>query len=224
VIPSVPEAKRAEFQRLLLCWWRYNMSEFPWRRTSDPYRILIAEILLRKTSRAQAAMVYESLIQRWPSPSDLARASEDELRDCLLPLGMENTRAKLLVELGQAVVDRFGGEIPDNLDNLMTIPGVGPYTAGAVLCLAYRQDQPMVDTNTARIIQRVFGYPSPKARPRDDRILWRLAADLIPKGRARDYNLALIDLAGATCRARKPACPVCPVRKVCVYWATRWGS
>jgi A/G-specific adenine glycosylase len=218
---SIPEGRKAEFQRLLLSWWKDNMDEFPWRLTSDPYRILVAEILLRKTSRAQVVAVYEALLQQWPSPSDLARASEDKLRDYLRPLGMENKRAKLLVELGQAVVHRFGGRIPDNLDDLMSLPGVGRYAASAVLCLAYGQDQPMVDTNVVRVIQRVFGYESPKARPRDDRILWQIAAGLIPQGRARDYNLALIDLAGAVCQAQKPACPTCPLKEVCLYGATK---
>jgi len=215
---EIPEDRKAEFQHLLLSWWKENAQKYPWRLTSDPYRILVAEILLRKTSRGQVAAVYEALLQKWPSPADLARASEDELKAYLRPLGMENKRAKLLVELGQTVVHRFEGRIPDNPNDLTSLPGVGRYAANAVLCFGYGQDQPMVDTNVARVIQRVFGYKSPKPRPRDDKMLWQIAERLIPKGRARDYNLALLDLAGAVCRAKKPACHACPVKKVCLFW------
>lgn len=215
---EIPERKKLEFQRLLLSWWKENAQQYPWRTASDPYCILIAEILLRKTSRKQAAAVYELLLQKWPSPADLARASEAELKACLRPLGLENKRAALLVQLGKAVVHRFGGRIPDNLHDLAGLPGVGRYTANAVLCFACGQDRPIVDTNTARVIQRVFGYCSRRSRPRDDEVLWQIAERLIPRGRARDYNLALLDLAGSVCRARKPTCSACPLQEICSYY------
>ncbi|MEM2058304.1 MAG: hypothetical protein QXO76_08660 [Thermoproteota archaeon] len=198
-------------------WWESHKKDYPWRRTSDPYKILIAELLLRKTTAKQVEAVYEKFLSKYPDPVALSRASERELKDVITPLGMEHKRAVLLKKVGYEIVRRHSGRLPASREELMQIPGVGPYVANAVLCFAYGRDVPLVDTNAVRIFQRVFGFRPRRRRARDDPRLWNLATQAIPRGRARDFNLAVIDLAHLICLPRKPRCEVCTLSALCKY-------
>ncbi len=188
---------KAIFVRRLIEWWDKNKRDFPWRRTSEPYAVLIAEVLLRKTTAQQVKKVYSAFLSKYPDPKSLSKADENNLKSLLAPLGMEHRRANLLVRLGKVLVEKYNGAVPTEADDLLQLPGVGMYSANAVLCFAYGRDVPLVDTNVVRVFQRVFGFQSRKKRPREDRTLWNFVASMIPPGNARSFNLAVIDFASA---------------------------
>lgn len=208
---------QAEFARLLLEWWGKHKRDFPWRRTRDPYAVLVAEMLLRKTTAGQVEKIYSKFMTKYPDSGSLSEADEIELSDLIKPLGMEHQRTKLLIKLGKAIVERYNGNVPAEAEDLLQLPGVGMYAANAVLCFAHSKNAPLVDTNVIRVFQRFFGFQSQKRRPKDDAKLWSFVADSIPRGRARDFNLAVIDHAHSICSPKNPHCPVCPLNAFCKY-------
>jgi A/G-specific adenine glycosylase len=206
---------RGGFVDKLLEWWPKNARDFPWRKTQNPYYILIAETLLRKTTAKQVEQMYPTFLEKYPSPSHLALADLRTLRKILKPLGLENRRAASLKKLAQVIVAKYGGAVPRRREELMELPVVGRYATNAVLCFAYGTEAPLVDTNVVRIITRFFSFESRKTRLKDDPYMWMFAESLLPAGRARDFNLALLDFAAQVCRARNPKCGECIVRNMC---------
>lgn len=203
-------------QRSLLTWHRTNARHFPWRlRRGEPFAILLAEILLRKTTAKQVAAVYPDFIATYSAPSLLAGARITKLRALLKPLGLSG-RASLLKALGAALVANHGGLVPTLREDLLKLPGVGPYAANATLCFGFGQSVPIVDSNILRILSRVFGWTSSHPRPHLDKAVWDLASGLIPTGRAALYNEALLDLGALVCTHRDPACYKCPLGPTCL--------
>jgi len=209
------------FSRLLLKWWGKNKRTFPWRLRRDPYAVLIAEMLLRKTTAKQVEKVYEDFISRYPSPPALSEADMDGPSNILTPLGMEHKRAELFIRLGRAIQDNPGGRIPSTEKALLKLPGVGQYAANAVLSFSHGRKVPMVDTNFIRVIQRVFGLTSSKARARNDKQLWEFAEKLVPRRRSREFNLAVLDFAALICKYGNPQCGKCPIISICTYGLQR---
>lgn len=212
------EDSRKIFSKCLLVWWKNNKRDFPWRHTNDPYAVLIAEMLLRKTTAQQVDGLYKALIGKYPNAKSLSQADENELRDMIKPLGMEHKRAKLLREVSNVIIESYKGVIPSAQKELLQLPGIGPYAANAVLSFSHAQDVPMVDTNFVRLIERVFGLKSSRARARDDKQIWQFAETLIPKRRSKEFNLAIIDFAASVCRARSPKCEICPLTSICILF------
>lgn len=209
---------RKIFSKRLLTWWKNNKRDFPWRHTNDPYAVLIAEMLLRKTTALQVDGLYRALIGKYPDVKSLSEADENELRDMIKPLGMEHKRAKLLKKVSNVIIESYKGVIPSAQKELLQLPGIGPYAANAVLSFSHTQNVPMVDTNFVRLIERVFGFKSSRVRARDDKQIWEFAETLVPKGRSKEFNLAVIDFAASVCGARVPKCEVCPLTSVCVFF------
>lgn len=207
-----------KFVEILLEWWRQNKNEFPWRFTNDPYAVLIAELLLRKTTAQQVNKIYNMFLLIFPNPESLATADIRQLEEILTPLGIQHKRAVLLKEFGIKVCERYCGQIPREVEKLLELPGVGRYAANAVLSLVYQEDVPLLDTNFIRVIHRVFGIISQKARARDDEKIWGFAQNLIPQGNSRNFNLAVLDFAMMVCKAKKPRCSTCVLGKVCLYF------
>ncbi|MEM2130596.1 MAG: hypothetical protein QXZ70_08375 [Candidatus Bathyarchaeia archaeon] len=207
-----------EFALRLLNWWASNKKDFPWRKTKDAFSILIAEILLRKTTAKQVARIYQNFMQKFPDPIALSEASIEELEELTRPLGIERKRAVLLKTLGTTIVQKYSGKVPLSKENLIDLPGVGQYSANAVLCFVLGEDVPLVDTNFIRVFQRVFGLKSRKPRPKDDPFIWRYATDAIPHGKAPAFNLAVIDFAHAICTPKNPKHETCPLRTMCEYY------
>lgn len=205
------------FAKKLLIWHRENALKFPWRETKDPYKILLAEILLRKTTRGQVKELFEELIRRYPNPEKLASAGIKELEKIIEPLGMQKKRALLLIKLAKTIVENYRGSVPEERNELLKLPGVGPYSANAVLCFAYGKQLPLVDTNVIRVVERVFQIKSRKARARTDPMIWSFVEKLIPKGKAREFNLAMLDFANLVCTPRNPKCYACPIKEICLY-------
>jgi A/G-specific adenine glycosylase len=204
----VRSSREQTFVRRLLRWYRRRGRALPWRRTRDPYRILVSEVMLQQTQVERVIPKYREFLRRYPSIETLARAQVQEVREVWYPLGY-NIRPVRLWAIANDVVSRYDGRIPDAVDRLLALKGIGPYTAGAVLAFAYGQRVPVVDTNVRRVLQRVF-----YGRRVPDRLLWRLAARLLPR-QAYDFNQALMDLGAVVCTARAPRCLACPLRDCC---------
>jgi A/G-specific adenine glycosylase len=210
-------ANADEFVRLVLEWHKDNNRNYLfWRKSKNPYHILIAEIMLQKTTALQVQSIIEDFLNRFPTPKDLAKASVEEIKELITPLGMEHKRAVRFKKLAKSIVEKFGGEIPDAKEELLSLPGVGQYIANSVLCTAFGKDEPLVDTNIVRVLERVFNIKSRKKRPRTDEMIWNFVKRITPPGKSRDLNLALLDFGALVCTARKPKCVLCPVSKICL--------
>lgn len=212
------DGKIKMFVERLLSRHRIHYVEFPWRKTKDPYKILVAEILLRKTTRNQVNEVFEKIVKKYPNAQSLAEADISELEEMIKPLGMHKKRSMLLKEIGKYIVEKFNGVLPKRIEELKRIPGVGDYTANAVLCLAYNIPLPMVDTNTIRIIERVFHFKSQKKRPRTDVELWKFVKKIVPNNKGKEFNLAVLDFANLICTPKSPQCEHCPIKEICLSY------
>lgn len=209
--------KKKRFQRALLKWYSPGRRRFAWRDGKrNAYEILVAEVMLRKTDATKAAQVYLFFLHKYPDPERLSMAVESELKHDIRLLGIAD-RARLLKQMAQRIVKEHRGRVPLDFARLVRLPGVGPYTANAVLCFASHRGVPLVDTNVIRVLSRVFSFQSERQRARDDPKVWRFAASLVPKGKAITYNRALLDLGATICRRRDPQCPICPLRDICDY-------
>jgi A/G-specific adenine glycosylase len=215
------EESKAELQERLLAWFERRGRNFPWRSQPSPYGVLIAEKLLQQTAAIDKLVeVYNTMMGAYPTPKLLACADISTLEDIIQPLGL-GYRAKELRDMANELTVRHNGEVPRDLKELIELPGIGDYTARAVLSLAFGQDIPIVDTNIARFLYRVFGLRGPlPANPARKRGLTELAGRLIPQGRSREFNLALLDLCAEMCKPNKPQCSKCPVRMYCAYHAS----
>jgi len=206
----IPSARRAAFVRRLLRWYARHQRPLPWRRTRDPYRVLVSEIMLQQTQVSRVLPKYREFIRAYPSLDALARASAREVREKWFPLGY-NARPLRLRAIARTAVRRFGGRLPADRETLLSLKGIGPYTAGAVLTFAFGQPSPIVDTNVRRVLRRVFfaGSPVPEAT------LWHLSGTLLPANDGYDFNQAIMELGATVCTARRPRCRACPLRALC---------
>ena len=207
-----------EIQTRLLDWFRISGRQFPWRQTCDPYAMLLAEKLLQQTVvREGVVQAYDDLLVAYPTPTALAEADVESIRTMIQSLGL-HYRAQELVALAQEISEKHGGHVPQDFKSLLALPGVGDYIARAVLCFAFGQDVPIVDTNVARILYRLFGLPGPMpANPARKRSLIELAGSLLPTGQSREFNLAMLDFGALVCRPSAPECDACPLSHVCEF-------
>jgi A/G-specific adenine glycosylase len=208
---AVTQARRRSFQRRLLAWYRRHHRDLPWRRTRNPYHILVSEVMLQQTQVPRVIPKYREWLRRYPSIEALARAGAREVREAWYPLGY-NARPIRLRAIAREALRRYCGRLPRTRGELLALPGIGPYTAGAMLSFAFRQDAPILDTNVRRVLRRVFA--GDRARP-SERALWALAADVLPHGQAYDFNQGLMDLGATVCTSRRPRCGRCPVATAC---------
>ncbi len=202
----------AEFRRRLLRWFRRHGRDLPWRRTRDPYRIVVSEFMLQQTQVSRVEEFYHRFLEQYPSLETLAAASPGMVRESWEGLGYYR-RAANLHRLAQEVVEHHGGIIPDDPVALQRLPGIGRYTAGAVATFAYERPAAAVDTNVARVIRRAF-HP----RRATDRLIWETAETLVPPRRGKSawaFNQAIIELGALVCTARIARCEVCPVQSAC---------
>jgi len=214
---SSSDGKHLDFVRLLMQWHKENRRDFPWRTRRDPFTALLAEILLQRTPASRVAGFFPSFIEKFPTPLSIATTDLKELENVLQPMGLKK-RASWLTELMKKICREYNGEIPDREDELMKLPGVGLYTARAVLSFGFKKDVAIVDVNVARVLSRVFDASSGKQRPSEDVGLWAFAAELVPKGSGLDYNEALLDHASLVCK-KQPLCDLCPVSRLCNYYS-----
>lgn len=209
----------AEFHKDLLEWWRRNGRNFPWRNTGKPYQVLISEILLHRTRAEQVRQVYEELMDRFPTVRDLARSDPKEVKHILQTLGL-HWRSRLLLKMSREIYQKHAGVVPSSVQDLESLPGVGSYIASAVKCFAFGEAVPLLDTNTLRILGRLFGMKVTDSSRRG-RMFRQIYQNLIDTGHPREFNYAMIDLGALVCTPRNPKCKVCPLSNHCGYGRAR---
>ncbi len=212
--------KNAQFAHNLLAWYQAHKRDLPWRRLGhDPYAVWVSEIMLQQTTVAAVVPFYERWMARFPTVQSLADAPLDDVLKQWAGLGYY-ARARNLHRGAQMVVALYGGQVPSEPDLLLALPGIGRYTAGAILSIAFGRDAPILDANVMRVLSRVYALTGdPKVSTDVQAQLWTLAEQLIPAGQARDFNQAMMELGALVCAPAAPQCAACPVSSVCGAYA-----
>lgn len=203
------------FVQSIVKWFRSHGRIFPWRETSDPFHVLVAEVLLRQTQAWRVVKPYLDLIKQYPDAQTLAQADVVELRRWFRSLGLVK-RADRLVQCSQILISDYTGKVPGDLKALESLPSLGRYSARAILCLGFNQPVPMIDEGSGRVLRRAFGY-KPRGPAFSDPALMDAAESILPHESPRDFNLGLIDIANAYCHSTNPDCLSCPLLKDCAY-------
>jgi A/G-specific adenine glycosylase len=198
----------------LLTWYRRHGRSLPWRGLVDPYVVWVSEIMLQQTRVETVIPYFENWMQRFPTITDLAKASEHEVLNAWEGLGYYS-RARNLHKAAQIVHEHYAGKLPRDLDALRKLPGIGRYTLGAIASIAFGMDEPTLDGNLRRVFARLFDVNEPADSTAGEKILWELAARHLPKGQAGDYNQALMDLGATICLPKNPRCLICPLMEIC---------
>jgi A/G-specific adenine glycosylase len=209
---STPEIPA--FRRRLIRWFRRHGRDLPWRRSRDPYQVLVSEFMLQQTQVSRVESYYRHFLSQYPTIHHLARATPGRVRESWQGLGYYRRAANLHL-LARTVVDQHGGIVPADPEHLVKLPGVGRYTAGAVASFAFERAVPTVDTNIARVIRRAFHPRRPK-NP-SDKVVWATAAKLVPArgATAWAFNQGIMELGALVCTARRAKCEICPVVAIC---------
>ena len=213
-LPVPAAGDRRKFRQRLLTWYRRHGRDLPWRKTDDPYHILVSEIMLQQTQVDRVLPKYEEWLRKYPSLDALASAPESDVTATWYPLGY-NIRPKRLQTIAREAVERYGGRLPEDEETLRSFKGIGAYTAGAIRSFAFGQRAAILDTNVARVLLRVFIGGGDVRQHAMRQRLWRLSEALVPHRHVFDFNQALMDFGATVCIARKPACLVCPMRGHC---------
>jgi A/G-specific adenine glycosylase len=198
----------------LLLWHQPLWRQMPWRATRDPYRIWLSEVMLHQTQAETAVPYYERFLTAFPTVEALAAAPLDDVLKLWEGLGYY-ARARNLHAAARQVVARHGGQVPRDERGLLALPGIGRYTAGEILSIAFGEDYPAVDGNVTRVLCRVFNVAAPPASAPVNRQMWELTGQMLPRGQAGDFNQALMDLGALVCTPRRPQCGACPWRDEC---------
>lgn len=196
-------------------WYSECGRDFPWRQPSSPFHVLIAEVLLRRTQAERIVGPYLDLTERYPDTRDMADADVAWLREWFRPLGLVG-RADQLVNAAKAIVQDHGGEVPRDLSEIESLPGMGKYSARALLCMAHGRAVPMVDESSGRLLRRLLGVRVTGPAYSDRKLLERTEV-LVPHKASREFNLGLLDIAAAYCHVNSPSCGQCPLRNLCSW-------
>lgn len=210
---------QAAARRRLLSWYRAHGRSLPWRESADPYHVLVSEIMLQQTRVSAVIPYYQRFLRRFPTLDALASASVDEVLAVWSGLGYYG-RARRLQEAARIIVRKHGGKFPTAPDAVRELPGVGRYTAGAVLSIAFGQPEPVVDGNVSRVLSRLHGLEGDLRSAKLTRRLWEEAAEFLDPRHPGDFNQALMELGATICVPVRPECPRCPVKLGCVAYAS----
>ncbi len=212
-------SNHAALRKSLLAWYRANKRDLPWRHSRDPYAIWISEAMLQQTRVETVLDYWPRFLARFPDIARLAAAREADVLAAWSGLGYYR-RARSLREAARVIVERHGGEFPMQRAAVLDLPGIGPYTAGAVLSIAFDQREPLVDGNVARVFSRLFAIDEELASPGAQKELWRIAAELLAqRGSAGEWNQALMEFGALQCTPRDPQCADCPLARECAALA-----
>ncbi len=198
----------------LLDWYQHHQRDLPWRRTKDPYRVTVSEFMLHQTRVQTVLPYYRRFLELFPDWPSLAAAPLDRVLKAWEGLGYY-ARARNLHALAQRVCSEYGGHLPESEEALLALPGIGTYTAGAILSICFGRDLPAIDGNTRRVLCRVFQITQDPTGPEGRRRLQAIAASLLPPGQADIFNQAWMDLGAVICTPRQPACDECPLSDAC---------
>lgn len=204
------EVSCAQFTESLMSWWPARRRDFPWREAGlSPYSILVAEVLLRRTTATAAARVFPQVIRAYPDVLSLSRAETSDLAGMLLPLGLHHQRANALLRISSQIVSNHGSHVPNDLQGLLSLPQVGPYVAHAVLVFGFGQVTAVVDANVTRIARRFVGQSMGL------KTIQALVDRMVPSDGHREFNWAMLDFGALVCRYAHPLCSQCPVGHLC---------
>ena len=198
----------------LLTWYNTQKRTLPWRDHPDPYAVWVSEIMLQQTRVDTVIPYFEKWMKLFPTVKALASANEQDVLNAWEGLGYYS-RARNLHKAAKVVAEKFNGELPRNLEDLRSLPGIGRYTVGAIASMAFGMDEATLDGNLRRVFSRLFDVDEFADSPVGEKILWELAAQNLPKGQAGDYNQALMDLGATICLPKNPRCLLCPLMSLC---------
>jgi len=208
------------FQKKLLNWFKNNKRRFPWRINSNPYDLIIAEIMLQKTNAEKVEKIYPNFLKKFPNFDTLLNASNEEIKSKLKYLGLQNYKTLVIKELSRNVIEKYDNKIPERKKDLLQIKGIGEYIANAVLCFSFNKRVPIIDSNMIRILERIFNIKSIKKIPRMDKTVWKQMERLLPLNNYKDFNYALLDFASLICKYPTPKCEKCFFMEYCYYYKT----
>jgi A/G-specific adenine glycosylase len=224
----IQNSKLQKLAKLLLAWFSANARDLPWRRTRDPYAIWVSEIMLQQTQVKTVLPYWERWICELPTVKAVAKARSDKIHKLWEGLGYY-TRVRNLQKAARQIVEKHNGKFPDNFDDVLALPGIGRYTAGAICSIAFNQPTPILDGNVIRVLTRIFGIGENPREKKTNSRLWQLAEELVgravpsPPRRGGDtapyhsfLNQSLMELGALVCTPRQPQCPICPVKNLCV--------
>ena len=203
-----------QIQRKLLNWYKKYQRDLPWRQSRDPYAIWVSEIMLQQTQVVTVKPYYARFLKKFPTVKKLAQANLDDVYKLWEGLGYY-TRARNLHRAAQQVVADYHSRLPQTIAELTSLPGIGPYTAGAIASIAFDLDEPILDGNVMRVLCRLFKIQTPPQDTSTQKKLWSLARKMIPTGKASFFNQALMDLGATICAPRNPQCNLCPLEQLC---------
>ncbi|CAN5899758.1 A/G-specific adenine glycosylase [soil metagenome] len=214
--PSAQEqgAQLAVVREGILLWFDRNIRDLPWRRSRDPYQVLVSEVMLQQTQVDRVIPYFQRFLAQFPTVYDLAAAPTAEVIRLWAGLGY-NRRAVNLQRTARVIVDEHTGQFPREMETMKGLPGIGDYTAGAIACFAFEQDVSFLDTNMRRVIERVFFGAEPDKSVSRNKAVREKASRLMPAGDSWRWNQALIEFGALQCTARKPLCVVCPIQAYC---------
>jgi len=210
-LPSIQEIRT--FRDKIMQWFDRSGRDYPWRRTGDPFRVLIAEMMLRRTKADQVKEVYTNLFTQYPDIQSMAEAGEEELERILYPLGLR-WRNPAFGLVARELRTKYECKVPETREKLLSLPGVGEYVAGAVLSIGYGKAEWIVDSNIVRLFKRYFGVRTSREGRRDRHVV-DIARRYTSEGDSRKANLAILDFAAIVCTPRNPNCEYCPLAKDC---------
>lgn len=202
------------FRNALVEWFRREGKDYPWRRTEDPWHILVSELMLQQTTIPTVLGRYELWMRRFPTPHHLAAVDEQTALRSWEGLGYYR-RVRSLQAIAREIVTSFGGTFPSDKEGLKKLPGIGPYTSGALLSFAFNKPAPIVDANVARVLSRIDNYSTAVDSTEGLKYLWARAEELVDPDHAREFNSAIMELGQTYCRISAPDCLLCPVRSFC---------
>ncbi|MCK5071261.1 MAG: A/G-specific adenine glycosylase [Desulfocapsa sp.] len=202
-------------QDALLDWFDKNQRDLPWRHNYEPYQVWISEIMLQQTQMDRVTLFFNHWMETFPDIKTLAAASEDQVLKCWEGLGYYS-RARNIRRTAKLILEQYQGEIPAHRQELLQLPGIGPYTAGAIASISFNRNVPVVDANVERIFARLFDVDLISGSPEAKRLHWQKAEELLPHNHARNFNQGLMELGALICRPKKPNCSICPLVKHCL--------
>ena len=211
--------RNVQIRHDLLDWFAEHGRRFMWRQSAPPFVVLIAEVLLKKTTASVVERFIPEFLTRYSDPYSIAESTKEELQGILAPIGLSAQRADQLMNLAVALIRDHNGKIPHEMAQLLDLPGIGPYSASAVRCYAFGKVEAPVDTNIARILVRFHGITPSRYEARRSPEIWQLASELVGKDakKVREVNWALLDLGAKVCTSRQPKCGGCPLASGCHF-------
>lgn len=207
--------RKRVFANAIIRWGQARLRDFPWRDDTSPFKVFIAEILLKRTTSTAAKRVYTEFLSKYPDVAFLAAAKVDDIEEVLKPIGLYKQRSVGLKEAAEYILTNYKGQLPSTYEDLLKVPHVGAYTAGAVASFGFGKPVPILDSNVRRVVKRVFEDVIGD-KPSDKEIL-EILRDVIPKGKPKLFNWSLIDIGSQICSYRFLKCDECPLTQICYY-------